>query len=168
MGGRRVQTVEPDLRVAIWFRWYGIAAKRVRSRDQLLKRVQKAAKQIRLTGDRGFVAISLDNYSDRTVRVAGGVGPGKEFFNAFPEINIAESWLLEHAPLVKGSFCFGLLTSVEAREGTPLLIDMSALERVMLLNSEAPEQQHIADVLQESRLLRQTRWGELKRFARPA
>jgi hypothetical protein len=46
MGNRPVRAVEPDLRVALWFDWYGVAAKRVRSASQLLKRVQKAANQI--------------------------------------------------------------------------------------------------------------------------
>jgi hypothetical protein len=167
MGGRPVRSEEPDLRASIWFRWYGVAAKRVRSRQQLLKRVQKAADQIRLRGEVGLVAISLDNYSDRTVSVASGVGPGNDFFARFPEIDTAESWLIQKAPLVKGTLCFGLLTSWRSLEGTHPAIDMSALERVVLLNSERPEQQDITDVLEESRLLRRDRWGDLKSFALP-
>jgi hypothetical protein len=165
MGGRPTQTVEPDLRVALWFRWYGVAAKRVRSRGQLLKRVKDGARQIQASGDRGLVAILLDNYSDRNVAEAGGVGPGNEFFETFPEVDAAESWLLQDAPFVKGTLCFGLLTSWTP-DASPS-IDMSALERVILLNSQDPDQQHLADVLQECRLIRQARWRELQRFGLP-
>lgn len=164
MGGRPTHTVEPDFRVALWFRWYSVAAKRVRSRRQLLKRVQYAADQIQLRSDTGLVAISLDNYSDRSVAVAGGVEPGSEFFEKFPEMDAVESWLMQNAPWVKGTLCFGMLTSFGSLEGTHPIIDMSALERVMLLNSDKLNQQHVADVLQESRLLRQARWGELQKF----
>ena len=166
MGNRPVRAVEPDLRVTLWFDWYAVAAKRVRSASQLLKRVQKAADQIlSCATKRGFIAISLDNYRFRAVPQAGGVGPGKEFFEVFPELDAAESWLMENAPWVRGTLSFGLLTSWESGvDGRPAF-GLSALERVILLNSEKSLQLRLAEVLHESRLVRQQRWQELERFA---
>jgi hypothetical protein len=159
--------MEPDLRVALWFNWYDVAAKRIRSRGQILKRVQEATRQISRRGKKhwGLIAISLDEYANRQVPVARGIGPGTDFFDIFSELDTAESWLMQNAPFVKGTFCFGLLTSWgEPIDGRPAF-DISALERIMLLNSDKRDQQNLADVLQEARLLRQKRWRELERFA---
>jgi hypothetical protein len=77
MGGRPARSEEPDLIVPFWFRWYGVAAKRVRSRSKILTRVKEASEQICRNRDRGFVAVSLDNYGHRRGRAAGGSAAGE-------------------------------------------------------------------------------------------
>jgi hypothetical protein len=63
---------------------------------------------------------------------AGGVGPGKEFFEVFPELDAAEAWLMENAPWVRGTLSFGLLTSWGSGVHGRPAFDISALERVIL------------------------------------
>jgi hypothetical protein len=160
MGGRPVQAIEPDLRVALWFRWYDVAAKRVRARGQLLTRVQKAAAQIRAAGKYGIVGLSLDNYSDTLVETASGVQPGSTFFEKFTELERIEAWLLSKAPWVKATFCFGFLGSSQLPPDGTAKIEITSLERVMLLNIQEPENGYIVDVLAESRDRRHERWAQ--------
>lgn len=58
MGGRPVQALEPDLRVSFWFQWYGVAAKRVRSRSKIMERVKYAACQVQKHTKQGFARSS--------------------------------------------------------------------------------------------------------------
>jgi hypothetical protein len=62
MGGTTVRIAEPDLRFQYGTEEVGIAAKRLSSPKQLLKRVLAAAKQIERNGDRGFIAVNVDRF----------------------------------------------------------------------------------------------------------
>jgi hypothetical protein len=161
MGGRPVEAREPDLRAALWFRWYGVAAKRVRARGQLLARAQNAAQQVRSWGDIGIVALSLDNYSDTAVESAVGVEPGDRFFAQFGELEAVENWLSENAPWVKGVLCFGFLGAWAFPNDQLPRIELTSCERIMLLGVGEPERQHLLEVLDESRDLRHRRWSLL-------
>ncbi len=156
-GGRPVVAAEPDLRVTLWFQWYGVAAKRVRSRSKILGRVKLAANQVDVTSDRGIVAVSLDNYADRRRRGAPGVGAGDRFFAAFPEVEEAERWLAEHAPKVKAMFSFGFLASWRIVDARPRL-DTTSATRITLLNLSEDEEQCIYGVLKEHRGTYEKRW----------
>src|SRR5690349_17889110 len=62
-GGRPVRYEEPDLAVTYWYRWHGVAAKRIQSPAKIVERVQQAARQVRTRRGEGFVAVTFDNYS---------------------------------------------------------------------------------------------------------
>ena len=53
-GRKPIRMREPDLEAAFRFEWRGIAAKRIRSRSQILKRVREAADQVRRASGTGF------------------------------------------------------------------------------------------------------------------
>ena len=152
-----MRAVEPDLLVPFWFQWYGIAAKRVRSRAKILERVRAAAGQIQKHQERGFVGLSLDNYSDRQRRVASGVAAGEKFFGSFPELVEAEAWLAANAPWVKGIFVFGFLAAWGKRNEVPTL-NMSSLHRVTLLNLDQRDQDQLYSQLDELAATFVSRW----------
>jgi hypothetical protein len=107
-GDKRVRIQEPDLQVAQWFEWRGVAAKRVRSPSQIAKRVKQAAAQIKRQTSTGFVALALDNYSvPRRIRSRSELRAGSAFFGAYPEVELAADYLEISAPWVKGLICFG-------------------------------------------------------------
>lgn len=109
-GGKAVGSAEPDLVMEYADAMQGIAAKRIRSRAQIVKRVQAAAKQVRTRIGTGFVAISLDNFTDPgAVALSSntGVERGQRYFKEFPEVTRAIDWLQAHAPWIIGIICFG-------------------------------------------------------------
>ena len=132
MGGRPTMPAEPDLNVTLWFEWYGVAAKRVRSRSKILERVREAASQIRKHSEHGIIALSLDNYSHRRGRRADGVEAGDRFFKGMSELDVAEDWLTKHAPWVKVMLSFAALASWKRRTLPPQL-ELSNLTRITLL-----------------------------------
>jgi hypothetical protein len=60
MGDVGVRLAEPDLRLEYFGEEVGIAAKRVRSLKQLIRRAKDGAEQLRRSGVRGFVALNVD------------------------------------------------------------------------------------------------------------
>lgn len=63
-GIRDVSFEEPDIRIRAGSRYVGVAAKRISSKSQVLKRVRKAAKQIRQNDDYGIIALNLDSIAE--------------------------------------------------------------------------------------------------------
>jgi hypothetical protein len=60
MGGVQTRLAEPDLRIYYCGKEIGIAAKRVRSVKQLIKRAKDAVNQIKASGLPGIVALNVD------------------------------------------------------------------------------------------------------------
>jgi hypothetical protein len=123
-GGKAVGSAEPDLIMDYNGKWQGIAAKRIRSRAQIVKRVQAAAAQVRTRTGTGFVAISLDNFSDPgavALTPTEGVGRGRAYFEEFPEVATAIDWLQAKAPWVLGVLCFGHLANWSVAAPPPSL-----------------------------------------------
>lgn len=158
MAGRPVQALEPDLRVSFWFEWYGVAAKRVRSRSKIVERVKYAAGQVQKHTKQGFVAISLDNYAGRRGRAAFGVKAGDSFFAAFPELSEAEEWLANSAPWVKGLLVYGHLASWRPRGKRLPLLEMSNLTKVTFLNMDATEEARMYELFEELASTFRSRW----------
>ena len=89
-GGKPIRQAEPDLQLAYRFEWRGVAAKRVRSRRHVRRRVTQAARQVKRNTGTGFVALSLDNYSTvRAIKARSDLAGGEKFFKSYPEIQRA-------------------------------------------------------------------------------
>lgn len=138
-GGKSVQSGEPDLLLDYQSKWQGIAAKRVRSRRQIVARIQAAAKQVRTRTGTGFVAVALDNYSDRDTSrdvSSDGATRGAAFFQEFPEIITATDWLQTHAPWIIGLISFGHVAHWELRSIPPSLAMDNLVHLVALGRSD--------------------------------
>lgn len=59
-GGLHVEFEEPDFRFTLDGQQYGVAAKRVRSSNQIARRVKEGGEQLRRQGLAGFVALNVD------------------------------------------------------------------------------------------------------------
>ena len=158
MGDRPVSFGEPDLRTALWFKWRGIAAKRVTSVRKLHARTVEAANQLRKHLPSGFVAVAVDNYAARRSRRVVDTSSGERFFKAYPQLEQAENWLVEHAPWVLCVLSFGCSASWEPKT-TPPLLNLAFLTRVMLLSADARETQHMLHYFSEHAEVMANRWS---------
>jgi hypothetical protein len=75
-GRKPIRPREPDLEMAYRFQWRGLAAKRIRSRRQIGKRIREAAEQVKKASGSGFVAISLDHHTTPNIFGKGLRGSG--------------------------------------------------------------------------------------------
>lgn len=151
-GGKPVRLMEPDLQVAQWFQWRGVAAKRVRSRRKILARVKEAAAQIKKHTPTGFVALALDNYSvPRSIRSRSELGAGSAFFASYPEIDVAVDYLENHAPWVKALICFGHFARWLPDRGRPSL-QRSNLTQIYQLPADQAEEEQLSAFFEEHRV----------------
>ena len=137
-GGLAVCPAEPDL--VLWYdsRWRGVAAKRVRSRSQILRRVKDAAAQVRRSTGGGFVALSLDNFADSgelATSADSGVKRRVAFIDEFPEIGDAATWVEAKAPWIQGMLCFGQLARWHVAH-PPAHLELDNLVHLIALNSD--------------------------------
>lgn len=105
MGGVPIKFGEPDLHIYYGDELVGVAIKRLKSPQKLIRRVKEAVKQIVKSGRRGFIAANLDIFLKN-------VRPAKEDADRFtqfdenntPLLNLEP--LLGQNPLVLGIFVF--------------------------------------------------------------
>lgn len=102
-GGIWVRHGEPDLLVRIIGEQLGVAAKRIRSRKQLVRRARQASDQIKKSGARGIIALNVDPLLDELPSGTGPSALGPQFDAAVPELEqaISEAACQDHV--------FGLL-----------------------------------------------------------
>jgi len=159
-GGKPVRMLEPDLQVAQWFQWRGVAAKRVRSPGKIITRVKQAAAQIKDHTPTGFVALALDNYSvPRRIR-SRSLRAGAAFFSSYPEIERAADYLENHAPWVKGLICFGHFARWLPDRGRPSL-QMSNLTQIHQLPADEAEDGQLSAFFEEHRTAFSNAWRRL-------
>jgi hypothetical protein len=150
-GKKLVRICEPDLQVAQWFQWRGIAVKRIRSQAQILKRVKEAAAQVKEHTATGFVALALDNYSvRRRIRTRTDLEVGSRFFASYPEIDQANAYLAASAPWVRGLVCFGHHARWLPDRGRPSL-QMSNLVQIYQLPTDEAEADQLNAFFEEQR-----------------
>lgn len=105
-GGTPVRLAEPDVRVVIGAEELGVAAKRIRSRKQIRKRVRKAVDQILKSPGRGFPALCVDGLLDDLDQLGDPEELGCQFDRSFPEFE-AEITRLETEPRIYGLLVMG-------------------------------------------------------------
>lgn len=141
-GRRPLRMREPDLEAAYGFQWRGIAAKRVRSRRRIAKRVFDAAAQVKQASGTGFIALSLDNYSTTAgIRARSSLRIGERFFEAYPEIDTAADQLKRRAPWIRALVCFGHYARWVNPQNPSLQMDN--LTKIVLLPEDQQDQEYL-------------------------
>jgi hypothetical protein len=134
-GEKPIRMAEPDLQFAYRFQWRGLAAKRVRSSRQILKRVKRAADQVKKNTGTGFIALALDNYSTvRKIRSQSDLSVGARFFASDPQIEEAANYLMAEERHIKALLCFGHHARWLLEEEPPSL-QMSNMTKIYLFPS---------------------------------
>ena len=148
-GGKRIRQAEPDLELAYRFEWRGVAAKRVRSRRHIRKRVRNAAEQVKRNTGTGFVAISLDNFSTvRAIKARSDLAAGKKFFNCYPEIHGAARYLQEKETHIRGLLCFGHYARWSGHRHSSKL-HLSNLSQIYLFPSDLTDIEYLSSYFEE-------------------
>lgn len=121
-GDKPIRYEEPDLRVAYWFDWHGVAAKRVQSPSKILTRVREAADQVKKRVGHGFIAVAFDNYSPGLAKRLATLRNPLRFYDRLPEMSVALDWCREHAPWIRAVLLFGVLVRWRLKSPLPQLV----------------------------------------------
>jgi hypothetical protein len=136
-GGVRVALAEPDLQVEYDGRLLGVAAKRVRSRSRIMRRIAEASRQILMHGTEGFIAMNVDHLLDELPLVQDEAERGRYFDRSFPEFGkVMKSFL--RRPHVRGL----LVVGHQARwitEGKAPRVDVGAFTKFHLITDTDEE-----------------------------
>lgn len=97
---------EPDLVMLYGEEPWGIAAKRVRSRSKLVKRVDEAADQVEKTVGQGMVILNVDRLLDELPSTGNVAELGARFDVTVPEFDVALE-RLSNRPAIRAFACFG-------------------------------------------------------------
>lgn len=147
-GERPLRYEEPDLKVTYWFRWHGVAAKRVQAPSTIVRNVRKAAQQVRNRVGRGFVALTVDNYSPAFTKRFTGLRDSERFFNRLPELASAAIWCDKSAPWIHAILVFGARVRWRLQSKPPLL-ELTFPELVIRLARDKCDDAYLADYFQE-------------------
>jgi hypothetical protein len=150
-GGKRIALAEPDLQLEYDGRPIGIAAKRVRSRSKIMRRVSRASRQILAHGSEGIIALNVDHLLDELPSAKGEAERGRHFDASFPEFARVMTSLATR-PHVRGL----LVVGHQARwvtDADPPTVDVGAFTKFHLITNESAEQaigdQFLASLKQE-------------------
>lgn len=156
-GGKPIRMGEPDLLAAYRFRWRGVAAKRIRSRRQIRKHVLAAAEQVKRWSGTGFIAISLDNFSDTTgIRARSSLRIGERFFQAYPEVDVATDVLVSKAPWIRALICFGHYARWVNSQSPSLQMDN--LTKIVLFPEDREDSEYLRSYFDEQGKSYRTAW----------
>lgn len=148
-GGKPIRQAEPDLQLAYRFEWRGVAAKRVRSRRHVRRRVTQAAGQVKRNTGTGFVALSLDNYSTvRAIKARSDLAGGEKFFKSYPEIQRAAKYLQEKEKHIRGLLCFGHFARWSNNKSSSRL-HLSNLTQIYMFPSDATDSEYLPSYFDE-------------------
>jgi hypothetical protein len=147
-GGRDLRYEEPDLRVTYWFRWHGVAAKRIQTPSKIVRRVKEAARQVKNRVGSGFVAVSFDNYSPLLSKRFARLRDPTRYFDRLPELRRAVEWCRDEAPWIRAILAFGALAQWRLRSRPPHLT-LSFPEQVMCIARDRRDEENLADYFKE-------------------
>jgi len=148
MSQRPIDPSGPDLKVPVWFEWRGIAAKRVCSPSQLLKRVKKASAQVAEHHPTGFICVCLDNYSMRRNRGVVSAATGNRYFLKYPGLRSAVAWIKAKSPHTLSLVAFASLARWERRRDNPHM-EMSSLSQITIFSKEESERERLTEFFAE-------------------
>jgi hypothetical protein len=100
--GMPTKYAEPDMQIAYWFEWRGVAAKRVQSPSRVLDNVDEAARQVKKHTKTGFVALCLDTSSRGFRSILRQVIKPESLLARLPQIKQARARLKETCPWIVG------------------------------------------------------------------
>jgi len=105
-GGVPVTLGEPDLVAVIVGEEVGVAAKRIRSRSKILRRVVEAADQVEARTGVGLVVVNVDAFLDELPAIQDPEKLGQQFDRAVPEYQRALEALTKR-PAIRGLMALG-------------------------------------------------------------
>jgi hypothetical protein len=126
-GGVHVVLAEPDLLMQYGDRVIGVAAKRVRSRAKLKRRVVEAANQIRKSAGSGFIVLNVDHLLAELPADRDHTALGRHFDASVPEYE-ESLHLMSKRPWVKSFLAIGLQV-VCSRDGLFRRLDIRAFQK---------------------------------------
>jgi hypothetical protein len=141
-GDKAIRYEEPDLKVAYWFRWHGVAAKRIQSPSKILTRIQEAAKQVRNRVGQGFIAVAFDNYSPALAKRLATLRNPLRFYNRLPELDTALEWCRTDAPWIRAVLLFGCLIRWRLKPPPPRLT-LEFPERVWCIPRDKRDREYL-------------------------
>ncbi len=126
-GGVEVRMAEPDLQMMFLGQPIGVAAKRVTSRKQLVRRVKDAVEQIEASGMDGLIAINVDPLIDELKLTGSREDIVRTFEAAVPELGHALALAARH-PSVVGVLALGMHVAWEEADPKPRVIMSSFVD----------------------------------------
>jgi hypothetical protein len=123
-GGVEVRLAEPDLVILFNNEWVGVAAKRVRSRRKVVRRTERAIKQVEARTRIGMVALNVDHLLGDLALDGDVVDRGALFEAQVPELADAIRVAQSH-PSIKALLALGFHFAWE-REGETPRLEMSS------------------------------------------
>jgi hypothetical protein len=154
-GGAAVRIAEPDLRVIVGGEELGIAAKRIRSRRQIRKRIHKAVAQVLRGPGRGFPALCVDALLDDLDQLGDPDVLGRQFDECFPEFD-DEIARLEGEPRIYGLLAMGTRAGW-VPGSTPPQLDIGSFIKFRALIRNPGEQVRFNNFWEDFRTLQATR-----------
>jgi hypothetical protein len=158
-GGVEGRLAEPDLQIMFLGRSIGVAAKRVSSRKQLLRRVKDAIAQIDASGMDGLIAINVDPLIDELQLTGNREDIVRAFESAVPELGQALALAARH-PRVVGLLALGMHDAWEDAEPRPRVM-MSSFVDWKFLPHDAEEETKINAFFAEFRKTHDARMKNL-------
>jgi hypothetical protein len=124
MGGVEATSAPPDLQFNYHGRPWGLEAKRVRSRQQLAKRVSKAVEQLQEQQMPGIIAVNVDGYLDELPLDGSSEDVGRRFEERIQALQAMLPRLLEQ-PWLRGVLSLGTVFSWSFTGARPLFVSGS-------------------------------------------
>lgn len=152
MGGILVTLDEPDIRIVLNDEVLGVAAKRVQGAGALQKRTAHAAKQIRASGLRGFIAVNADVILLGTQPIGSAIEKGETVDEKIAVLHKLDDKLIHDEALV-GRIVFGRTARWDFEEADKPVLQMDMFRQYRVYErpgEDVDELQHALDVAEDT------------------